>query len=76
MSNIIVPEYSEPTIVRDDTSTTIEYDVKTDTYYGWDSIRVEKTELGIRIDCRCETLEIPTQFVGIVAEEIARLAVA
>ena len=70
--------YSEPTVTRTATESTIEFDVIRPTWTGWELIRITRDEVGaIHIDSRGEgPVDIPAQILPVVLAEIDRVVTA
>lgn len=77
MSNTQVT-YSDPTVTRTATASTIEFDVITPTWTGWELIRITRDETGgVSIDSRGEgPVDIPAQILPVVLAEIDRIVAA
>lgn len=70
--------YSDPTVTRTSTESTIEFDVIRPTWTGWESIRITRDEDGgVSIDSRGEgPVDIPAQILPVVLAEIDRVVTA
>lgn len=70
--------YSEPTITRTATESTLVFDVTIGGWIGWESIRIEASDDGgVEISDRGDgPVRIPAQFLPLVLAEIDRIVAA